>query len=152
MKKKPFSELVIGVAFILLGICVVILAGSLNKVKLGIGPGGFPTFIAILMILLGAGQTIATLRAGFEAPAFTADRRQTLLFLCAVALAVLYVLLVPVAGFLLATPVLVFCMMMLYGNRKYLLCAAISILSTVAVWLLFTRVFLIFLPAGRLLR
>lgn len=152
MKKKPFSDLVIGIAFIVLGIFVLILSRSLNKVKLGIGPGGFPTFISVLLMLLGTVQTVSTLRTGFEAPAFAADRRQTLLFLGAVALAVLYVLVIPVAGFLLATPVLVFGMMMLYGNRKYLLCAVISIAVTVAVWALFTKVFLIFLPAGRLFR
>lgn len=152
MKKKPFSELVIGVAFAVLGVAVLLLSTTLQHVKLGIGPGGFPTFVAVLLLALGGIQIWDTLHVGFSAPKFTADRRQTLLFLSAVALAVLYVLLVPVAGFLLATPVLVFCMMMLYGNRKYLLCAAISILATVAVWLLFTKVFLIFLPAGRLLR
>ena len=152
MKKKPFSDLVIGIAFIVLGIFVLILSRSLNKVKLGIGPGGFPTFISVLLMLLGTVQTVSTLRTGFEAPAFAADRRQTLLFLGAVALAVLYVLVIPVAGFLLATPVLVFGMMMLYGNRKYLLCAVISIAVTVAVWALFSKVFLISLPAGRLFR
>ena len=39
-KKKNFSELVIGVACIALGVAVYIASNGLQKVKLGIGPGG----------------------------------------------------------------------------------------------------------------
>ena len=45
---------------------------------------------------------------------------------------------------------LLYGMMLLYGNKRYVLCAVITVLFTVAVWLLFTKVFLIFLPAGKL--
>ena len=47
MKKKPFSELVIGLACIALGVAVFIAAGSLQQVKLGIGPAGMPRFVAV---------------------------------------------------------------------------------------------------------
>ena len=48
-KKKPFSELVIGLACIALGVAVFIAAGNLQQVRLGIGPSGFPKFIAIVL-------------------------------------------------------------------------------------------------------
>ena len=68
LKKKDFSELVIGVVCIALGIAVYIAANSLQKVKLGIGPGGFPHFIAVVLMLLGAVQTVITLASGVNAP------------------------------------------------------------------------------------
>ena len=68
-KKSPFSDLVIGVGAVALGVAVVILASGLQKVKLGIGPGGFPRFIGVALILLGAVQLIKTLKNGVAAPA-----------------------------------------------------------------------------------
>ncbi len=150
-KKRPFSDLVIGVGAVLLGIVVVVLASRLQKVKLGIGPGGFPRFIGAALILLGAVQLIQVLRNGFAPPTIRMERQQLLLFLAAVAVCFLYVAGVPTAGFLLATPVLLFVMLLLYGNRNLPFCAILSIAVTVCLWLLFTKVFLIFLPAGRLL-
>ena len=63
-KKSPFSDLVIGVGAVALGVAVVILASGLQKVKLGIGPGGFPRFIGAALILLGAVQIGKTLKNG----------------------------------------------------------------------------------------
>ena len=150
-KKSPFSELVIGIGAVLLGIVVIVLASGLQKVKLGIGPGGFPRFIGFTILLLGAVQTVKTLRNGIEMPRFQAEPRALVHFLLAVAACFLYVAVVPTVGFLLATPVLLFVMLMLYENRNILFCAVLSIVVTVILWALFTKVFLIFLPAGRIL-
>ena len=150
-KKSPFSELVIGIGAVLLGIVVIILASGLQKVKLGIGPGGFPHFIGCTILLLGGVQTVKTLRNGFDAPRFRAEPRALAHFLLAVAACFLYVAVVPTVGFLLATPVLLFVMLLLYENRNIVFCAVLSVIVTVVLWALFTKVFLIFLPAGRIL-
>lgn len=149
-KKKAFSELIIGLACMALGIAVYIAAGNLQQVKLGIGPGGFPKFIAVVLLLLGAVQTIMTLVSGVNAPKFNVDKRAMGLFIAAVALAVAYVLLVTQVGFLLLTPVLLVAYMYLFGERKWIKMIAIAVVTTVCIWLLFTDVFMIFLPAGRL--
>ena len=59
LKKKPFSELVIGLACIALGVAVFIAAGSLQQVKLGIGPAGMPRFVAVLLMVLGLAHGLA---------------------------------------------------------------------------------------------
>ena len=51
---------------------------------------------------------------------------------------------------MLLTPVLLVGMMALFGEHKIVPMAVISVATTVCVWLLFTEVFMIFLPAGRL--
>ena len=150
-KKSPLSDLVIGIGAVALGVVVVILASGLQKVKLGIGPGGFPRFIGIMLILLGAAQLFKTLKNGIAAPSIKMEKQALLLFLAAVAACFLYVMIVPTVGFLLATPVLLFVMLLLYGNRRLLFCAALSVVVTVSVWALFTKVFLIFLPTGTIL-
>lgn len=150
MKKKDFSELIIGVACIALGIAVYIAANGLQKVKLGIGPGGFPRFIAVVLMLLGAAQTIVTLASGVNAPKLKMEPRAAGLFAAAVLLALAYVLLLEKLGFLLLTPILLIAYMYLYGGRKLLKMAIIAVITTACIWLLFTKGFMIFLPVGRI--
>ena len=147
-KKKPFSELVIGLACIALGICVFVAAGSLQKVRLGIGPGGFPKFISVVLMILGAAQTIMAVSAGVEAPKFNVEKKAATLFLSAVIVTAVYVALLPTVGFVLLTPVLMLIMMYLFGAREYLRMIIIAVVTTIVVWLLFTDVFMIFLPQG----
>lgn len=149
-KKKPFSELVIGVACIVLGVAVYVAAGNLQQVKLGIGPGGFPKFIGMLLTVLGVAQTATALISGVNAPKFDVDKRAASLFCAAVAMSVAYVLVVSTVGFLIATPLLLIGLMLLFGERSIVKMAVIAVITTVCIWLLFTEVFMIFLPAGRL--
>ena len=117
-KKKPFSELVIGLFCIALGVAVFIAAGNLQKVRLGIGPSGFPKFIAIVLGILGLAQTATALCSGVEKPKFEVDKRAAGLFAAAVAMSVMYVMLVTQVGFLLLTPVLLIGLMVLFGERS----------------------------------
>ena len=152
MKKKPFSELVIGIVCIALGLAVYMAAGNLQQVKLGIGPGGFPRFIGILLAILGVAQTAMTLKSGVNAPAVNVDKRAASLFAAAVAMSVAYVLVVSTIGFIIATPLLLIGLMILFGERSIVKMLIISIITTVCIWLLFTKVFMIFLPVGRIFR
>ena len=149
-KKKPFSELVIGIACIVLGIVVFVAAGNLQQVKLGIGPSGFPKFIAVVLAVLGLAQTVTALYSGVEAPKFNVDKRAAGLFAAAVAMSVAYVMLVTQIGFIILTPLLLIGLMFLFGERSFGKMAVFAIITTACVWLLFTEVFMIFLPAGRL--
>lgn len=152
MKKKPFSELVIGLACIVLGAVVFIAAGSLQKVKLGIGPAGFPKFISIVLVLLGLAQTVMALSAGVKAPEFKMDKKSASLFVAAVAMSFAYVLLVDTIGFLIMTPLLLIGLMYLFGERSIVKMLIIALVTTGCIWLLFTKVFMIFLPVGRIFR
>ena len=149
-KKKPFSELVIGLACMVLGVAVFIAAGNLQQVRLGIGPSGFPKFIAVVLGILGLAQTVTALSCGVQAPKFEVDKRAASLFAAAVAMSVVYVMLVTQVGFLLLTPVLLIGLMFLFGERSIVKMLIIAVITTVCIWLLFTEVFIIFLPAGRM--
>lgn len=152
MKKKPFSELVIGIGCMALGLAVFIAAGSLQQVKLGIGPAGMPRFVAVLLMVLGAAQTVMAVSTGVKAPEFNVDKRAAGLFAAAVAMSVAYVLLVEQLGFILLTPLLLIGLMVLFGERSIVKMLLIAAITTACIWLLFTKVFLIFLPVGRIFR
>lgn len=150
MKKKPFSDLVIGLSAVALGIVVLLLSGKLQTVKLGIGPAGFPRFIAALLIILGAVMAVPALLRGVEKPRVQVEKKAASLFLAAIAMSLVYVCLVSRVGFLIMTPLLLFGMMWLFGERKLPLMIAVSLITTIVIWLLFTKVFHIFLPSCRL--
>lgn len=152
MKKKPFSELVIGLACIALGVAVFIAAGSLQTVKLGIGPAGMPRFVAVLLMVLGLAQTVTAVSTGVKAPEFNVDKKAASLFAAAVAMSVAYVLLVETFGFIILTPLLLIGLMTLFGERNIVKMLIIAAVTTACIWLLFTKVFLIFLPVGRIFR
>ena len=152
MKKKPFSELVIGLACIALGVAVFIAAGSLQTVKLGIGPAGMPRFVAVLLMVLGLVQTVTAVSTGVKAPEFSVDKKAASLFAAAVAMSVAYVLLVETIGFLILTPLLLIGLMVLFGERNLVKMLIIAAVTTACIWLLFTKVFMIFLPVGRIFR
>ena len=152
MKKKPFSELVIGIACIALGAAVFIAAGNLQQVKLGIGPAGMPKFVSVLLMILGVAQTIMALKNGVKAPEFNVDKKAASLFIAAVAMSAAYVLLVDMIGFLIMTPLLLIGLMYLFGERSFVKMLIIAVITTVCIWLLFTEVFMIFLPVGRIFR
>ena len=152
MKKKPFSELVIGLACIALGVAVFIAAGNLQTVRLGIGPAGFPKFISIVLGVLGLAQTIMALSSGVKVPEFNVDKKAASLFIAAVAMSFAYVLLVDMIGFLIMTPLLLLGLMYLFGERSIVKMLIIAAVTTVCIWLLFTEVFMIFLPVGRIFR
>ena len=152
MKKKPFSELVIGLACMALGIAVFIAAGNLQTVRLGIGPAGFPKFISIVLGVLGLAQTIMALSSGVKAPEFNIDKKAASLFIAAVAMSFAYVLLVDMIGFLIMTPLLLIGLMYLFGERSFVKMLIIALITTGCIWLLFTEVFMIFLPVGRIFR
>ena len=152
MKKKPFSELVIGLACIALGVAVFIAAGSLQTVKLGIGPAGMPRFVAVLLMVLGLVQTVTAVSTGVKAPEFNVDKKAAGRFAAAVAMSVAYVLLVETFGFIILTPLLLIGLMFLFGERNIVKMLLIAAVTTACIWLLFTKVFLIFLPVGRIFR
>jgi len=152
LKKKPFSELVIGLACIALGVAVFVAAGSLQTVKLGIGPAGMPRFVAVLLMVLGLAQTVTAVSTGVKAPEFNVDKKAAGLFAAAVAMSVAYVLLVETFGFIILTPLLLIGLMFLFGERNIVKMLLIAAVTTACIWLLFTKVFLIFLPVGRIFR
>ena len=152
MKKKPFSELVIGLACIALGVAVFIAAGSLQTVKLGIGPAGMPRFVAVLLMVLGLAQTVTAVSTGVKAPEFNVDKKAAGLFAAAIAMSVAYVLLVETLGFIILTPLLLIGLMFLFGERNFVKMLLIAAVTTACIWLLFTKVFMIFLPVGRIFR
>ena len=103
-------------------------------------------------MVLGLAQTVTAVSTGVKAPEFNVDKKAVGLFAAAVAMSVAYVLLVETFGFIILTPLLLIGLMFLFGERNIVKMLLIAAMTTACSWLLFTKVFLIFLPVGRIFR
>lgn len=145
-KKSAFSELVIGLLILALGIFVFCYGFTLKTAQTGIGAGGYPKFIGVVLIILGICQTAISLFQGVRKPELKADRTKVIRLAALVGAMVVYLWLLPHIGFVIMTPILIIALMLLFGIRRWLLGLVIAIVFTIIVYLLFTRVFMVFLP------
>ena len=58
----------------------------------------------------------------------------------------LYLWLLPHLGFVIMTPILLIVLMLLFGIKRWVMGLIVAIVFTIIVYLLFTEVFLVFLP------
>ena len=152
MKQAKTADIISGVLFLGLGIFVINYASDLPRAQAGLGSGGYPTFLGILLVMCALVQIALAIKAGglrlrFAMPK---DKREAAMICIFLLVIYLYVVALPIIGFLYLTPVFVFGIMMLMGYRRYIVAAAVSIGFSAGVFYLFTRVFMIFLPTGNL--
>lgn len=152
MKENKTADFLIGVGVVAFGVAVLLLSRALPTAPLGLGSRGYPMFVGVLMVILGLALAVPVALRGevkFPLNGLKDKKAAVKIVLCA-ALTFLYVYLLRYIGFLLLTPVFLFVLMMLFEYRKYLLAGVVSVVTTVSIFYLFTRVFYVFLPKFKL--
>ena len=146
MKKNRFADLIIGVLMIALGIAVMVLSGNLAQAKVGLGPAGYPRAVAIIMLVLGLVMVVSTLIKGMPKLVWKPDRQMFLRVAGTVVVSFIYLWLLNQIGFLFLTPFYLFALMWIFGYQNLKVAALASIGSSVVIYLLFTKAFMVFLP------
>lgn len=82
----------------------------------------------------------------------TIDLRGLLYIAAALASAVFYVLCADYLGFILTIAIIMVCLLLLYGVRKPLVIMITTLIMSVGVYLAFTKLLALVLPAGKLLK
>ncbi len=152
----------LGIAFVtvVLGLVLLYLARQIpvGLIKDPIGPRGMPTFVSIFFIV--AGSTLVAKRLlrwrrqtshavqsdGTEdesdSPASAGRAFATM------GAALGYIMLLPILGFLLTTPLVLAVLLVLLGRRSPLVLLLVPVGYTVFVYVVFTRFLLIRFPEG----
>lgn len=146
MKDTRVADFGAGLAFAVLGAIVIYLAADLQSMPRGIGPGGYPRVVGAMMIALGLVQVGRVLSAGLPSLSLSVNPRPVALVAATLVGAFVYVYAVRYIGFVILTPVLLYFLLMLYGYKKYLRAAVISIGVSTVVYVVFAKIFMIFLP------
>lgn len=130
-----------------------------------LGAGFFPKLLSMLlaflaiMLILGSlfsqstsGQEgeKATISGGerLEEDSFATEGISYKFLLGTIGVSILYVILLPVIGYVIVTPLFLIAMIRLLGKKKWLHNIAISILLTVSLYLLFGKMLGVVLPPG----
>jgi len=149
--ENKFSNVCLGLGFVILGTAVFFMAGQLQVVKRGIGPGGYPRVVAIMMVLLGITLAVENMIGEFPKPDYSVENaRGWLKTLVLIVGTLVYIWLMRILGFLLLTPFYMGFTLVLFSHRDWKKVVGISVLTTVVLYVLFVKVFMIFLPSFRL--
>lgn len=150
MKDTRLSDLLTGAAILGMGIMSVVMSAALPSASMGLGSGGFPTVIGWCMIVLGAMQIVLTARKGFSGIKVKVNFSSLWPSLAVAALCLIYYLLLRKVGFVLLTPLLLFGVMRIFHYKKVIPAIIISVVTTAVIYLMFNKLFMIFLPECRL--
>ena len=140
----------IGVAVAMIAFGAIVIAGSL-KVGIGWGPEGpkagfFPFYLGVSIILASVMNLIAAVAQ--DPRKVFADWSQLLSVLSVVIPTTVYVVAVPYAGIYAASLVLIAVFMMWLGRYSTVMSAVVSVITVVAIYLMFEKWFLVPLPKG----
>lgn len=112
------------------------------------GPAAIPKLLCAALVLLGAILTAG----GFSVKAVSeqkiATKAEILLLAALTAICVLYIVLLPIIGYLLATPLLIAGVMVAVGSRKVSTIALVSVIATIVLFVLFKYLLQVNLPLG----
>jgi putative tricarboxylic transport membrane protein len=138
------------VAVSALGVATVIGALDLGYWQQGPGPGFFPLWAGVLLVLLAviwAGQVARGVALPAEAPVAEGGVRQVMLVVVALAALVASLDLV---GYQLSMSVFVFYTLVVVGRRRWLESLVVAALAGFGVYTLFASVLQVFLPTASL--
>ncbi|MDX9984949.1 tripartite tricarboxylate transporter TctB family protein [Sphaerochaeta sp.] len=148
MKKKITADFWFGLGAVLFGIFVLVQAKKLPQAKMGIGPGDYPAFVAIVIISLGLIQAVKALlsdaSAAQQGEAFDARRAKKVFLLVFGTFA--YVFLMKYVGFLLLSPFFLLFQFWMFGYSNRRKAIVISITVSVVLYFLFMYAFQVLLP------
>ena len=147
------ADCIAGVGFMALGAAIYKGASGFKLAEKGMGAGGFPKFLAIIIALLGLLLVITAylkLRQNPEGDKKVLNGKELLMIALMVALFGLYLGIIKTVGYPISTAVFTFVFFYIYGDRKWLRMIIISILFTAITYILFRNVFYVMLPMGTL--
>jgi len=143
-----------GIGIMAISIAVYVIAGKMPNAKLGIGPGEYPTVIAVVLFFLGialSAQNIPWKKSKAGNAKKDADSKPISLqmikrpFLIAIVVFA-YIRGMFYLGFLLLTPFFLFFAIWFFGYRRYLRAAIISVMTTAIIYVVFYYGFQVLLP------
>ncbi|MCX7813119.1 MAG: tripartite tricarboxylate transporter TctB family protein [Pseudothermotoga sp.] len=146
MSKK--IDLASGLIFLVVGLTFFLNTIGMKKPRLGLGSAGFPRLVTVCLILCAIVLIVKTLFAKRkDERTIKISRSFVLSLLGCVVLFTLYAYLLRKLGFLILTSLFLFFSMYLFGSRRYITNAVLSVVTSLVLYYVFTTVFRVPLPS-----
>ncbi|WP_041081508.1 tripartite tricarboxylate transporter TctB family protein [Thermotoga profunda] len=139
------SDLVNGLLIVILGLVFYISTLKIKPAKLGLSPADFPRLITIAMMICGVALVLKSFLSKSSSKK-EIDFGFIKKFVALIVVFIVYVWLLNKIGFLYLTPFFVFGTAYIFGMKKIYVNILLSIGTTVVVYYIFSRVFLVPLP------
>ena len=148
--RRATAEVALSVAVVLIGAAAAAVTATLPAEGgyAGIGPNFVPALVAGGLVVLGAWLLFEALSGGWRNRDEQPQRLRRSPFLWVSAGLVAHMLLIGRAGFVIAGTVLFTCVARGFGSGRFLRDLAIGVALTLAVYLFFTQLLNVSLPAG----
>ena len=140
------SDFWFGIGFMVLGVITFFLTADMMTMPIGLSPADYPRVIGVGLIILGAIQAIQGWRQGSPALKELYPPKAIWRVLGLVLITYVYIQLLDVLGFSLASPLFLLAVMYYFGVRKPVTMIAIAVLLTLAIYLIFRVAFHVTLP------
>ena len=148
---KKAADFIISILLLILSAFLFLNASRMPSAEKGIGPGDYPMFICAVLFFLALLQLISVIISAKGIPLIdfrAVNTRYLVRALIMAALTFAYYKLMKPVGFLITTPLYLFASFMLFGYKRKVKGVVIALVFSVAVYILFSRVFMVFLPRG----
>ncbi|MGB9790150.1 MAG: tripartite tricarboxylate transporter TctB family protein [Thermotoga caldifontis] len=141
------SDVLSGAIVSLVGLIFLLNTIGMRKPRIGLGSAGFPRLVTVCLIICGVLLIVRALLSKKERAARSRIDSRFVFSLVGLTVSfVLYVYLFKKLGFILTTGPLLFFAMYVFGSKKILLNAVLSVVTSIAIYYVFTIIFKIPLP------
>jgi putative tricarboxylic transport membrane protein len=145
------KEILVSIFFIILSIIVFVLTFRFPKQTVALSPTAFPRFISVSLFFLSIILLVSGLIAGRKNSQQKEVNKKyyqefTIKLLIMILLAFIYTRILPIVGYVLATPLLIAGNMLLFKEKRWLWVITVSLVTTFLLYALFRMVFKIPLP------
>ncbi len=149
------TEIIIGVCLMILSVTLYALTYQFPKQTLAFSPKIFPRFVSTCLFIISAVMVVQGIIAVRGSPrveklTLTIDKALKKAFLIRLFLGVLigyaYTRLLPITGYVVATPPFIAGIMLVFNEKRWLKIVATSIITTSLLYILFRIIFRVPLP------
>jgi len=145
------KEILLSIIFMIISITIYLLTYQFPKQTVALSPAVFPKFVTAGLFILSVAlliQGIAGVKKYSEQKKveLTLNKIFIIRLLLMITFAFLYIQILPLAGFILATSLFLAGLMLLFNEKRWFRVMAVSIITTALLYILFRIVFKVFLP------
>ena len=144
------ADTITGILLIIVAIYVYLEASAMPVLRRGLGPGGYPIFIAWGLGALGAILSVRSIMSREEKPLFSIKMESIGRVVAFMALTFFYIEAITLLGFVLASIIYLIIGITFFGYRRICVTLTVSIGLTLVIYLIFRYVFLVLIPTGTL--
>ncbi|KUK02745.1 MAG: Putative tricarboxylic transport membrane protein [Thermotoga sp. 50_1627] len=120
---------------------------GMKKPRIGLGSAGFPRLVTMCLIVCGIILVLRSLLSKKNlSQSMGIDKKFVLNLVGLVVSFILYLYFFKIIGFLITTASLLFFTMCVFGYRKYLMNAVLSVITSTVIYYVFTIIFKVPLP------